>query len=174
MHPLKTAAFNDASCNSENKLFMQKTFHRKSEARFFAIIFFSRLVWWKTFFACFLFTHFCVLKNIAKKVFILLVWWIYFSWLKLFFILSVTTFFEYEMDISYISIYSESKNMEDCRDRRFPLRDSRFLNDGIESCSKLSYANCSKVSCIYTTYLYITYSSLSDHVLPHQRPQVIR
>ena len=68
----------------------------------------------------------------------------------------------------------ESKNMEDCRDRRFPLRDSRFLNDRIESCSKLSYANCSKVSCIYTTYLYITYSSLSDHVLPHQRPQVIR
>lgn len=86
----------------------------------------------------------------------------------------ITTFFEYEMNISYISIYSESKNMEDCRDRRFPLRDSRFLNDRIESCSKLSYANCSKVSCIYTTYLYITYSSLSDHVLPHQRPQVIR
>jgi len=27
--------------------------------------------------------------------------------------LSVTTFFEYEIDIFYISIYSESKNMED-------------------------------------------------------------
>lgn len=25
----------------------------------------------------------------------------------------ITTFFEYEIDISYISIYSESKNMED-------------------------------------------------------------
>ena len=34
----------------------------------------------------------------------------------------ITTFFEYEMNISYISIYSESKNMEDCRDRRFPLK----------------------------------------------------
>ena len=70
--------------------------------------------------------------------------------------LSVTPFFECEMDISYKECISESKNMEDCRDRRFPLKDSRFLNDRIESCPKLSYANCSKVSCIYITYLYIT------------------
>ena len=27
--------------------------------------------------------------------------------------LSVSTFFEYEIDISYISIYSESENVED-------------------------------------------------------------
>ena len=35
-------------------------------------------------------------------------------------LLYVTTFFEYEIDISYISIYSESKNMEDLE--RFPLK----------------------------------------------------
>lgn len=32
----------------------------------------------------------------------------------------ITTFFEYEIDISYISIYSESKIVEDAE--RFPLK----------------------------------------------------
>ena len=109
MHPLKTAAFNDASCNSENKLFMQKTFHRKSEARFFAIIFFSRLVWWKTFFACFLFTHFCALKYIAKKVFILLGWWIYFSWLKLFFIYRLPHFLSVKWRFPIKNVFQNQK-----------------------------------------------------------------
>ena len=31
----------------------------------------------------------------------------------------ITTFFEYEMDISYISTITGLKNMEDSRDRRF-------------------------------------------------------
>lgn len=35
-------------------------------------------------------------------------------------LLYVTTFFEYEMDISYISIYSESKIVEDAE--RFQLK----------------------------------------------------
>lgn len=55
-----------------------------------------------------------------------------------------STFFEYEMDISFNTINPESKIMEDTD------RDSRY-------CSKLSCVNCSKVSYIYTTYLYITY-----------------
>lgn len=35
-------------------------------------------------------------------------------------LLYVTTFFEYEMDFSFISIYSESKIVEDAE--RFPLK----------------------------------------------------
>ena len=67
----------------------------------------------KNFFCLFfLFTHFCVLKNIAKKS-------IHLTWLmNLFFViktvlhLSVTTFFECEMKISYKEYISESENME--------------------------------------------------------------
>ena len=40
--------------------------------------------------------------------------------IKTVFHLSVTTFFEYEIDISYISIYSESEIVEDAE--RFPLK----------------------------------------------------
>ena len=59
-------------------------------------------------------------------------------------LLPISIFFEYETDISFNTINPESKIMEDTD------RDSRC-------CSKLSCANCSKVSYIYTTYLYITY-----------------
>ena len=37
--------------------------------------------------------------------------------------LSVTTFFEYEMKISFINTITGLKNMEDYRDRRFQKRD---------------------------------------------------
>lgn len=81
----------------------KKTFHRKSDVRFFAIIFFLTTCAMKNFFASFfLFTHFCVKKNIAKKS-------IHHTLLEnLFFVietvlyLSVTTFFECEMNISFI------------------------------------------------------------------------
>ena len=66
----------------------------------------------KTFLPVFLFTHFCVLKNIAKKS-------IHHTLLEnLFFVietvlhLSITTFFECEMNISTIECISESENME--------------------------------------------------------------
>ena len=48
------------------------------------------------------------------------------------------------MKISVNTINPESKIMEDTD------------NEIVGSCSKLSYDNCSKVSYIYTTYLYIT------------------
>ena len=151
MDSLKTATFNDTSCKSENNLFMQKTFHRKNDARFFTIIFFSQLVWWKTFFACFLFTHFCVLKNIAKKVFILLGWWIYFSWLKLFFIYRLPHFLSVKWRFPIKNVFQNQKIW------KIPIKEIVGFTITDSSCSKLSYANCSKVSYIYITYLYTTY-----------------
>ena len=76
----------------------------------------------KLFLPVFLFTHFCVLKNIAKKSIRLT------CVVNLFFVietvlhLSVTTFFECEMDISYINTITGLKNMEDSRDKRFQIK----------------------------------------------------
>ena len=55
--------------------------------------------------------------------------------------LSVTTFFECEMKISYKEYISESENMEDYRDRRFQIK--RYINNQTfikyEYKSKLNY-----------------------------------
>lgn len=151
MDSLKTATFNDTSCKSENNLFMQKTFHRKNDARFFTIIFFSQLVWWKTFFACFFIHAFLRVKKYRWKK--------YSSYLvdeSIFRVetvlhLSVTTFFECEMKISIKNVFQNQKIW------KIPIKEIVGFTITDSSCSKLSYANCSKVSYIYITYLYTTY-----------------
>lgn len=121
MHSLKTATFNDTSCNRENNLFVLKNFSSKKRSTIFCDNFFSHNSCdEKLFLPVFLFTHFCVLKNVAKKS-------IRLTWLmNLFFVIKtvlhllITTFFECEMKISFINTITESKNMEDSE--RFPLK----------------------------------------------------
>lgn len=87
--------------------------HDLCDEKLFCQFFYSRI------FAC--------KKNIAKKS-------IYHTLLEnLFFVietvlyLSVTTFFECEMNISFINTITGLKNMEDCRDRRFQIK--RYFNN---------------------------------------------
>ena len=105
----------------------KKTFHRKSDVRFFAIFFSHDLCDEKLFCQFFYSRIFACKKNIAKKS-------IYHTLLEnLFFVietvlyLSVTTFFECEMNISFINTITGLKNMEDCRDRRFQIK--RYFNN---------------------------------------------
>ncbi len=58
----------------------KKTFHRKSDVRFFAIIFFLTTCAMKNFFASFFYSRIFACKKISlKKVFIILYWKTYFS-----------------------------------------------------------------------------------------------
>lgn len=107
---------------------MQKNFSSKKRCTIFCDNFFLTTCAMKNFFASFFIHAFLrVKKNIAKKS-------IYHTLLEnLFFVietvlyLSVTTFFECEMNISFINTITGLKNMEDCRDRRFQIK--RYFNN---------------------------------------------
>ena len=152
MDSLKTATFNDTSCKSENNLFMQKTFHRKNDARFFTIIFFSQLVWWKTFFACFFIHAFLRVKKYRWKK--------YSSYLvdeSIFRDWNCSSFYRLPHFLSVKWRFPIKNVFQNQKIWKIPIKEIVGFTITDSSCSKLSYANCSKVSYIYITYLYTTY-----------------
>lgn len=152
MHSLKTATFNDTSCKSENNLFVLKNFSSKKRCTIFCDNFFLTTRVMKNFFCLFFYSRIFACKKISlKKVFILLGWWIYFSWLKLFFIYRLPHFLSVKWRFPVKNIFQNQKIW------KIPIKEIVGFTRTDSSCSKLSCANCSKVSYIYITYLYTTY-----------------
>ncbi len=110
MDSLKTASFNDASCKSENNLFVLKNFSSKKRCTFFCDNFFLTTRVMKNFFCLFFYSRIFACKKISlKKVFILLGWWIYFSRLKPFLIYRLPHFLSVKWRFPIKNIFQNQK-----------------------------------------------------------------